>query len=273
MSTALRKSDGIIGFGTFCLEREAARKSIKICNIAATPGSGVPGTHQRTRLALLRQKEQLQQLLPRAEEQDRLRVESTIASYYLPPAEALEKPLRYEIANERKMSRAMAQLERLQRQRKGEMVPPATVSRRFACSCILARIACGAQRKEGISHGAWNGNWNRPLLGSPRHRVQSGCEIGCDGPAAGPWNRTVGIANRLVSELLPVVLLPAAYRAADRVTRSDSLGTPFTNSRNRTLSSSLRNLTDRQRPNNRPSESSAWRFAPAMKSAQIISRQ
>jgi hypothetical protein len=42
----------------------------------------------------------------------------------LPSAEVLEKIQRYETKLQRQMYRAMAQLERLQRIRKGEDVPP-----------------------------------------------------------------------------------------------------------------------------------------------------
>lgn len=42
----------------------------------------------------------------------------------LPSVEVLDKILRYETKLERQQFRAMAQLERLQRMRKGEAVPP-----------------------------------------------------------------------------------------------------------------------------------------------------
>lgn len=45
-------------------------------------------------------------------------------SLTLPPGKDLERILRYEASNERQLNRALAQLERLQRQRKGEDVPP-----------------------------------------------------------------------------------------------------------------------------------------------------
>jgi hypothetical protein len=50
--------------------------------------------------------------------------QSRQAAAALPPEEALEKILRYEAALERQLFRAMNQLERLQRRRLGEAVPP-----------------------------------------------------------------------------------------------------------------------------------------------------
>jgi hypothetical protein len=45
-------------------------------------------------------------------------------SFSLPPVEATDKLLRYEAHLDRQLYRAMDQLERLQRQRRGETVPP-----------------------------------------------------------------------------------------------------------------------------------------------------
>jgi CRISPR/Cas system-associated endonuclease Cas1 len=45
-------------------------------------------------------------------------------SFSLPPADATDKLLRYEAHLDRQLYRAMDQLERLQRQRRGENVPP-----------------------------------------------------------------------------------------------------------------------------------------------------
>jgi hypothetical protein len=53
-----------------------------------------------------------------------LALEAQLGSFALPSREAVEKILRYETAIERQLYRAMAQLERLQRQRQGEPVPP-----------------------------------------------------------------------------------------------------------------------------------------------------
>ncbi len=94
--------------------------------VAAGDNSPAPVTHgEDTRQALLDRHDQLEKLLPQAEEQDRLRAESRISSCHLPSAPVLNKLLRYQTAINRQMHRAMAQLERLQRQRRGELVPPA----------------------------------------------------------------------------------------------------------------------------------------------------
>jgi len=50
--------------------------------------------------------------------------EARQAAASLPSVEVLEKIQRYEIKLERQMFRSMAQLERLQRMRQGEAVPP-----------------------------------------------------------------------------------------------------------------------------------------------------
>lgn len=42
----------------------------------------------------------------------------------IPTGEALERVLRYESAAERHLARSIDRLERLQRQRRGELVPP-----------------------------------------------------------------------------------------------------------------------------------------------------
>ena len=50
--------------------------------------------------------------------------EARQAAAVLPSPEVLDKILRYETKLERQMYRAMSQLERLQRMRQGEAVPP-----------------------------------------------------------------------------------------------------------------------------------------------------
>jgi hypothetical protein len=58
------------------------------------------------------------------EEREEKEEEARQAAAGLPSPEVLEKIMRYETKLERQMYRAMAQLERLQRMRKGEAVPP-----------------------------------------------------------------------------------------------------------------------------------------------------
>lgn len=55
---------------------------------------------------------------------DFLALDAESRSFSLPPADATDKLLRYDAHNDRQLYRAMDQLERLQRQRRGENVPP-----------------------------------------------------------------------------------------------------------------------------------------------------
>jgi len=59
-----------------------------------------------------------------ATEREKLALDAEMRSFSLPPAEATDKLLRYEAHLDRQLYRAMDQLERLQRQRQGENVPP-----------------------------------------------------------------------------------------------------------------------------------------------------
>jgi hypothetical protein len=57
-------------------------------------------------------------------ERENLALDSEGRSFSLPPAEVSDKLLRYEAHIDQQLYRAMDELERLQRQRKGENVPP-----------------------------------------------------------------------------------------------------------------------------------------------------
>jgi hypothetical protein len=57
-------------------------------------------------------------------EREEVRADAEKRSFSLPPKDATDKLLRYESHLDRQLYRAMDQLERLQRQRKGESVPP-----------------------------------------------------------------------------------------------------------------------------------------------------
>ncbi|HXZ31003.1 MAG TPA: hypothetical protein VEH30_01865 [Terriglobales bacterium] len=57
-------------------------------------------------------------------QREQLTGDAEARSFSLPPAEATDKLLRYEAHLDRQLYRAMDQLERLQRQRRGETVPP-----------------------------------------------------------------------------------------------------------------------------------------------------
>jgi hypothetical protein len=59
-----------------------------------------------------------------ATERESLESDAEARSFSLPPAEATDKLLRYETHLDRQLYRAMDELERLQRQRRGENVPP-----------------------------------------------------------------------------------------------------------------------------------------------------
>ena len=59
-----------------------------------------------------------------AEARENLAIDAEARSFSLPTTDATDKILRYEAHLDRQLYRAMDQLERLQRQRKGETVPP-----------------------------------------------------------------------------------------------------------------------------------------------------
>lgn len=70
------------------------------------------------------EKKKLEGLKAIIEENEILELDAKSASYVLPPKDTTDKILRYETTIERQLYRAMNQLERLQRQRRGEVVPP-----------------------------------------------------------------------------------------------------------------------------------------------------
>ena len=70
------------------------------------------------------EKEKLEGLKEFVHEKEELETEAKMCSLALPAKEAMDKILRYETTIERQLYRAMNQLERLQRQRKGETLPP-----------------------------------------------------------------------------------------------------------------------------------------------------
>jgi|SRR4029077_17214908 hypothetical protein len=57
-------------------------------------------------------------------EREKLAADAEARTFSLPSAEATDRLLRYEAHFDRQLYRAMDQLERLQRQRRGENVPP-----------------------------------------------------------------------------------------------------------------------------------------------------
>jgi len=70
------------------------------------------------------EKEKMEGLKEMVKEKEELETEAKIFSLALPSKESMDKILRYETTIERQFYRAMSQLERLQRQRKGETLPP-----------------------------------------------------------------------------------------------------------------------------------------------------
>jgi hypothetical protein len=59
-----------------------------------------------------------------AQQREKLEGEAEAGSFSLPPADVTDKLIRYEAHIDRQLYRAMDQLERLQRLRRGEVVPP-----------------------------------------------------------------------------------------------------------------------------------------------------
>ena len=70
------------------------------------------------------ERRKLEEMYSQAREKEHLELESKLAKLSLPSKEAVEKILRYETTIERQLYRAMNQLERFQRMRKGEFIPP-----------------------------------------------------------------------------------------------------------------------------------------------------
>ncbi|MCH8267966.1 MAG: hypothetical protein IH846_10640 [Acidobacteria bacterium] len=85
----------------------------------AAAATGFPGN---LRKALEEEKKTLEGLLQARLEEEHLRVETDHARFSLP--EAMDRILRYETAMERQLYRALHQLERIQRRKQGEPVPP-----------------------------------------------------------------------------------------------------------------------------------------------------
>ncbi len=73
---------------------------------------------------LQKEKERLSELHEEFTEIETLRLRARVMGFSLPSADASDRILRYEGAIERQLYRAIAHLERLQRQRRGEPVPP-----------------------------------------------------------------------------------------------------------------------------------------------------
>ena len=114
-------------------EGSVANRCLSVAPVA--PGESSNTEPEGTAETPTKQKNQILQILDeerrrleetfyRAEEKEHLELESKLATLNLPSKEAVEKILRYETTIERQLYRAMNQLERLQRMRKGELIPP-----------------------------------------------------------------------------------------------------------------------------------------------------
>jgi hypothetical protein len=118
------------GFASRCsdLTRRAIQGPPKPGQAAGdAQGKLSPEECKRTILGLIAsEREQLEAMLVVAVESESREMEIKLATLALPPDRAMERILRYETAIERQLYRALSQLERLQRQRKGEPAPPVT---------------------------------------------------------------------------------------------------------------------------------------------------
>ena len=88
----------------------------------ASERAAAAGSPGNLRKALEEEKKTLEGLLQELQSEERQRVEIKRARSSVP--EAMDKILRYEIAMERQLYRALRQLERIQRRKQGEPVPP-----------------------------------------------------------------------------------------------------------------------------------------------------
>jgi hypothetical protein len=92
------------------------------CRVADDKGAG---ENRAAVVALIdHQLERINTFMGYALEREELKVDAEARSFSLPPADATDKLLRYEAHLDRQLYRAVDELERLQRRRKGESVPP-----------------------------------------------------------------------------------------------------------------------------------------------------
>jgi hypothetical protein len=90
-----------------------------------TEGELPPERRKEILLLIVRtEREALKDAADLVEKLDRLQLDSHLRSLSLPPEDVLAKILRYDAAFDRQLHRALDALERLQRQRRGEPVPP-----------------------------------------------------------------------------------------------------------------------------------------------------
>jgi hypothetical protein len=104
----------------------AGRPGAKAENRSAEAADDKEAEEKRSAVvaAIDRQLETINDFKNYASERGELTADSEARSYSLPPAEATDKLLRYESHLDRQLYRAMDELERLQRRRRGENIPP-----------------------------------------------------------------------------------------------------------------------------------------------------
>jgi hypothetical protein len=106
------------GFALVCLNATPRRAGMK------DPASKTETSNADVVVIIEDRLERLGALKEYVFEREKLAEDAEARSYSLPSASATEKLLRYEAHVDRQLSRTMDQLERLQRRRKGENVPP-----------------------------------------------------------------------------------------------------------------------------------------------------
>jgi DNA polymerase II large subunit len=106
------------GFAFVCLNAAPRRAGMK------DPTSNAETSNADVVVIIEDRLERLGALKEYVFEREKLAEDAEARSFSLPSASATDKLLRYEAHVDRRLSRTMDQLERLQRQRKGENVPP-----------------------------------------------------------------------------------------------------------------------------------------------------
>ena len=106
------------GFALGCLSAGPARAGMK------DPASNTETSNADVVAIIENRLERLGALKEYVFEREKLAEDAEARSFSLPSADATDKMLRYEAHVDRQLYRAMDQLERLQRRRKGENVPP-----------------------------------------------------------------------------------------------------------------------------------------------------
>jgi hypothetical protein len=105
-------------------ELEGLRVRLSQNSDGAGPASGREANKQQALRAIDRKLERLESCKADCEKREAAEEQARQAAAVLPSPQVLDKIMRYEAMLQRQLYRAMAQLERLQRMRQGESVPP-----------------------------------------------------------------------------------------------------------------------------------------------------